>query len=67
MKKNTKINVANPELSRRRAPRLSRETVRVLNPTDLARAAGGSGCITTTEPTRTTTGSTGGGNGGIIG
>jgi hypothetical protein len=47
MKKNTRAHVANPEPGRRRALRLSHETVRMLNPTDLARAAGGSGCDTT--------------------
>lgn len=65
MKKNTRTSIsgiANPELSRRRAPRLLRETVRVLSPTDLAHAGGGSGCVTTTDTTRTTTD---GGNGGI--
>jgi hypothetical protein len=51
MKKNTRAHVANPELTRRRVPRLSRDTVRVLTPTDLGHAAGGSGCITTTDPT----------------
>jgi len=56
MKKTARGHVANPESSRRRAPRLSGETVRVLTPTDLANAAGGSGCITTTDPTKVTNG-----------
>lgn len=47
MKKNTRAHVANPELRKRRVLQLSHETVRVLSPTDLARAAGGSGCVTT--------------------
>lgn len=47
MKKNTRAHVANPEPRRRRELRLAHETVRVLNPIDLARAAGGSGCVTT--------------------
>jgi hypothetical protein len=51
MKKNTRIAIANPESKRRRALRLAHETVRVLSSTDLGRAAGGSGCITTTDPT----------------
>jgi len=51
MKKTPRTHVVNPESQRRRAPRLSGETVRVLTPTDLAHAAGGSGCITTTDPT----------------
>jgi len=58
MKKTTRAHVANPESQRRRAPRLSGETVRVLTPTDLAHAAGGSGCVTTTDPTKVTTGIT---------
>jgi len=60
MKKITRAHVANPESSGRRAPRLSGETVRVLTPTDLAHAAGGSGCITTTDPTVHTRGTGGG-------
>jgi hypothetical protein len=56
MKKTTRAHVANPESSSRRAPRLSGETVRVLTPTDLAHAAGGSGCVTTTDPTKRTNG-----------
>jgi hypothetical protein len=61
MKKTTRAHVANPEQSKRRVPRLSRETVRTLTSTDLAHAAGGSGCITTTDPTVRTNGTTGGG------
>jgi len=60
MKKTARAHVATPESQRRRAPRLSGETVRVLTPTDLARAAGGSGCITTTDPTVRTNGTGGG-------
>jgi len=60
MKKITRAHVAHSESQRRRAPRLSGETVRVLTPTDLAHAAGGSGCVTTTDPTVRTTTSTGG-------
>lgn len=63
MKKNTRAHVANSEQTRRRVPRLSRETVRVLTPTDLGHAAGGSGCITTTDPTVRTNGGDGGGAG----
>lgn len=51
MKKNTRAHVADPEPRRRRALRLAHETVRVLSPTDLARAAGGSGCVTTSWTT----------------
>lgn len=61
MKKNTRAHVANPEPQRRRALRLARDTVRLLNSSDLARAAGGSGCDTssyTTEFTRTNGGTT---------
>jgi hypothetical protein len=62
MKKNLRAPVANPESKGRRALRLTHETVRVLSPTDLAHAvAGGSGCITTTDPTVRTNGTTGGG------
>ena len=61
MKKTTRAHVANPELSRRRAPRLTLETFRSLTQTDLAHAAGGSGCVTTTEPTVRTNGTPGGG------
>jgi hypothetical protein len=50
MKKTTRAHVANPESPRRRVPQLSRETVRVLTPTDLANAAGGS-CDTGSYPT----------------
>jgi hypothetical protein len=60
MKKITRAHVASLEPSRRRVPRLSSETVRVLTPTDLARAAGGSGCITTTDPTIRTASGDGG-------
>jgi len=55
MKKNTRTGIPNPESKRRRALRLGSEIVRVLGDADLARAAGGSGCITTTDPTITTT------------
>ncbi|HEX3760135.1 MAG TPA: hypothetical protein VHW23_15570 [Kofleriaceae bacterium] len=41
---------------------LSRDTVRVLSTDDLARAAGGSGCDTTTWPTKTLQS-----NGGVAG
>jgi hypothetical protein len=60
MKKNTRANGATPEPRRRRALRLSHETVRVLSPTDLARAAGGgdTACDTTSFPTQHTNGVT---------
>ena len=61
MKKTTRAHVANPEPSRRRVPRLSRETVRVLTPADLANAAGGSVCDTGSYPTIRTNSGTGGG------
>jgi len=54
MKKNTRAHVANPEPRKRRVLRLSHETVRVLSPTDLVRAAGGSGCDTTSYTTNKT-------------
>ncbi|HEX8114746.1 MAG TPA: hypothetical protein VF516_43750 [Kofleriaceae bacterium] len=56
MKKNTRGRSANREPKKQRVLRLAQETVRVLNPADLARAAGGSGCDTTswTTDTRTT-------------
>lgn len=53
MKKNTRSHVANPEPQRRRTLKLSRETVKVLSSTDLAAAAGGSGCDTTSYTTQT--------------
>lgn len=62
MKKNMRAHIANPEPQRRRALKLSRETVKVLSTTDLARAAGGSGCDTgsfTTPHTRTDGGGAG--------
>jgi len=65
MKKNMRAHISNPESKRRRALRLTHETVRVLSSTDLGRAAGGSGCITTTDPTVITR--TDSGNGGIVG
>jgi hypothetical protein len=55
MKKTMRAAVSNPESRSRRALRVTRETVRVLSATDLGRAAGGSGCITTTDPTATST------------
>jgi len=60
MKKTTRAHVANPESTRRGVPRLSRETVRVLTPTDLASAAGGS-CDTGSYPTTIRTNHSGGG------
>jgi|tagenome__1003787_1003787.scaffolds.fasta_scaffold14231267_1 hypothetical protein len=51
MKKNTRARITNPEPRKRRELRLSRETVRVLSPTELVRAAGGSGCDTTSFST----------------
>lgn len=55
MKKNTRAHIANPEPRKQRVLRLSRETVKVLSPTDLARAAGGSWtqCDTTSWTTQT--------------
>jgi hypothetical protein len=56
MKKNTRAHTEQPERGRGRVLQLSQETVRVLSPTHLAHAAGGSGCTTTsytTERTRT--------------
>jgi len=52
MKKNTRTQIANPDTRRRRALKLSRETVKVLSSTDLARAAGGSNCNTTSYTTK---------------
>jgi hypothetical protein len=55
MKKNSRAHIANPGPPRPRALRLSREIVRVLSEADLARAAGGSNCDSTsftTEHTR---------------
>lgn len=55
MKKTTRTHAANPEPRKRRALKLSRETVRLLSSTDLARAAGGSiGCNTTSFTTKHT-------------
>jgi len=51
MNKNTRGHVANPEPKRRRALKLSRDTVRVLSATELARAVGGSGGCDTTSYT----------------
>ena len=50
MKKNTRAQVANPERKQRRL-QLSRETVRTLGANELARAAGGSHCETTSWTT----------------
>lgn len=50
MKKNTRAQVANPECKQRRL-QLSRETVRTLDASELARAAGGSHCETTSWTT----------------
>jgi hypothetical protein len=62
MKKTMRVRISNPESERRRALRLSHETVRVLSSTDLGRAAGGS-CDTGSYPTDTfTTRTVGGGN-----
>jgi hypothetical protein len=62
MKKNIRARISNPESQRRRALRLSHETVRVLSSTDLGRAAGGS-CDTGSYPTDTfTTRTDGAGN-----
>lgn len=61
MKKTTRAHIANPEPGKRRALRLSRETVKVLNSADLARAAGGSACVTTSFTTEHTDG-----NGGVV-
>jgi hypothetical protein len=63
MKKITRAHVENPESSRLRVPELSRETVRVLTPTDLANAAGGS-CDTGSYPTTIRTNNGGGAIGG---
>jgi hypothetical protein len=64
MKKNTRAHITNPESRKRRELRLSRETVRVLGPTELARAAGGSGCDTTSFSTEHTHTAGGGAVGG---
>lgn len=50
MKKNTRAHHANPEPRSRRVLRLSNETIRVLNATDLGDAIGG--CDSTTTPTQ---------------
>jgi hypothetical protein len=57
MKKHTRTQIANPETRKRRALKLSRETVKVLSSADLARAAGGSNCNTTSFTTEHTDGS----------
>jgi hypothetical protein len=62
MKKNTRAQVANPERKQRRL-QLSRETVRTLDASELARAAGGSGCETTSYTTDQNPDS---GTGGIV-
>jgi hypothetical protein len=49
MKKKTKADITNSEPSNRRKLGLSREMVRVLDPSELAHAAGG--CDSTTTPT----------------
>lgn len=64
-KKTTRAHDAKPEPRGRRALRLSSETVRVLNSTDLARAA--SGCDTTSFPTQNCTYPDGGGGGAVGG
>ncbi len=51
MKKNTRGRSANPEPRKQRVLRLAHETVRVLTAADLARAAGGSNCDTTSWTT----------------
>jgi hypothetical protein len=56
MKKTTRARTEQPEEGRRRVLQLSQETVRVLSPTSLARAAGGSGCTTTSYTTERTNG-----------
>ena len=63
MKKNTRAHTGNPESQKRHVLKLSGETVRVLRSTDLARAAGGSGCDTTSYTTEQHTDS---GSGGIV-
>jgi len=54
MKKNTRARSEQPERGRRRVLQLSHETVRVLSPTSLAHAVGGSGCTTSSYTTETT-------------
>jgi hypothetical protein len=56
MKKNTRAPIAKPARSKRRVLRLTHETIRVLSPADLARAAGGSDtqCSTTSYTTEHT-------------
>ncbi|HEX3481512.1 MAG TPA: hypothetical protein VHT91_41155 [Kofleriaceae bacterium] len=58
MKKTTRAHSAKPEPRNRRALRLSYETVRTLNPSDLALAAGGvtvTACDTGSFPTQNDT------------
>lgn len=51
MKKNTRGRSANPEPRKQRVLQLAHETVRMLTSDDLTRAAGGSGCDTTSWTT----------------
>lgn len=59
MKKTTRGRIANPAPKKRRVLKLRQETVRVLSATDLAAAAGGSGCDTTSYGTKQHTDGTG--------
>lgn len=61
MKKITRAHMERPERRSRRVLQLSHETVRVLSSTDMARAAGGSGCTSTSYTTETHTENDGGG------
>lgn len=55
MKKTTRRQTRNSNPTRPRRLELTRETVRTLDADDLMRAAGGSGCETTTDPQVTLT------------
>jgi hypothetical protein len=49
--KKTSRGITHPEPTRRRGLRLSKEAIRTLLPEDLARAAGGADCVTTSWTT----------------
>lgn len=55
MKKTIRRQTMNSDPARRRRLELGRETVRTLDADDLARAAGGSGCDTTSFATESLT------------
>lgn len=54
MKKKSRRRITDSEPTKQRRLALARETVRVLGADDLAQAAGGSGCDTTSFATETT-------------